>query len=435
MDIFRQAFRLRWLPALCLLSMGLVPASAQLLGPEFAVNSYTTSHQQYPAVAADSLGNFVVVWASQGQDDPSFAGIFGQRYDAAGAPLGGEFLVNSYTTQIQSKPAVTFDGTGKFVVVWESNGQDGSNLGIFGQRYDVAGTPLGIEFQINSYTTQGQQTPAVAADAAGDFVVVWQSYGQEGGLNLGVFGRRYNTAGVPQGVEFLVNSYTTGWQRDPSVAMNAAGDFVIAWQSYPQDGSLYGIFGRQFSAGGAGGVEFPVNALTTNNQVVPAVSADSVGNFVVVWEDKALDGSDYGIFGQRFSSAGATLGGEFQVNTETFAYQRNPTIAANGAGEFLVTWHSADQDGSLTGVFGQRFHSTGSPAAGEFQLNSYTTDRQQLPAVAADGQGRFVVAWRSDLQDGSSYGVFGRRVAALLFADGLESADACAWSAAVGGGC
>ena len=428
-----------WLPfgcaaALLVVGAGPHPVSGQLLGPEFRVNSYTTSHQQFPAVAADAAGNFVVVWASQGQEDPDFAGVFGQRYDAAGAPLGGEFQVNSYTTQIQSKPALAMEDSGNFIVVWESNGQDGSIFGIFGQRFDSAGVPQGSEFPVNSFTTASQGTPAVAVDAAGNFVVVWQSYGQDGS-HYSVRGQRFSAAGTPAGVEFQVNSFTTGPQRDPSLAMNDAGDFVVAWQSYLQDGSFYGIFGQRYSAAGTAlGTEFPVNAVTDNNQVVAAVTADGVGNFVVVWEDKAADGSDYGIFGQRFDAAGATLGSQFRANTRTTFQQRNPAIAANDAGEFVVTWHSYDQDGSLDGVFAQRFSAAGNAAASEFQVNSYTTDRQLLSTVAADGEGRFVVAWRSHLQDGSTYGVYGRRLASLVFADGFASSDVCAWTDAVGSG-
>ncbi len=133
MRILRSWHPLGCAAALLLVAIGSRPVSSQVLGPEFRVNSYTTSHQQFPAVAADAAGNFVVVWASQGQEDPDFAGVFGQRYDAAGAPLGGEFQVNSYTTQIQSKPALAMDDSGSFIVVWESNGQDGSIFGIFGQ--------------------------------------------------------------------------------------------------------------------------------------------------------------------------------------------------------------------------------------------------------------------------------------------------------------
>jgi uncharacterized membrane protein len=34
----------------------------------------------------------------------------------------------------------------------------------------------GAEFQVNTYTTDHQTSPAVAADAAGNFVVVWESF-------------------------------------------------------------------------------------------------------------------------------------------------------------------------------------------------------------------------------------------------------------------
>src|SRR5262245_10409477 len=64
------------------------------LGPEFQVNTYTTSAQNSPVVAADGAGNFVVVWASP--HDGSGSGVFGQRYDSSGTPLGSEFPVNTY---------------------------------------------------------------------------------------------------------------------------------------------------------------------------------------------------------------------------------------------------------------------------------------------------------------------------------------------------
>ena len=78
---------------------------------------------------------------------------------------------------------------------------------------------------------------SVAMDAAGDFVVTWASYGSEDGNAFGIFAQRYNSAGIAQGTEFQVNTYTTDRQFEPSVAMDAAGDFVITWQSAGQDGS------------------------------------------------------------------------------------------------------------------------------------------------------------------------------------------------------
>src|SRR5262245_33868384 len=92
-------------------------------------------------------------------------------------PVGSEFQVNTYTSYFQSSPSVAVDASGNFVVVWASGGgfgSDTSGFSIEAQRYDSAGVPLGGQFQVNTYTTNYQTHPRVAADAAGNFVVVWR---------------------------------------------------------------------------------------------------------------------------------------------------------------------------------------------------------------------------------------------------------------------
>ena len=158
------------------------------LGVEFRVNTYTTSGQFFPGVACDSAGNFVIVWMSQFQDGSS-DGIFGQRFGSTGAPLGSEFRVNTYTTLNQFRPAVTADPSGNFVVTWDSVLQDGSTDGIFGQRFASTGAPLGPEFRVNTYTTNVQSSVAVAA-SAGNFVVSWMGDTQDGN-GYGVFAQRF----------------------------------------------------------------------------------------------------------------------------------------------------------------------------------------------------------------------------------------------------
>jgi hypothetical protein len=86
------------------------------------VNVYTMSEQWYPAVACDPSGNFVVTWASY--QDGSGTGVFGRRYDSEGVPQGGEFQANSYTPDSQALPSVALDSGGNFVVAWASYGQD-----------------------------------------------------------------------------------------------------------------------------------------------------------------------------------------------------------------------------------------------------------------------------------------------------------------------
>ena len=120
--------------ALVLVPCAASPQGGNPIGPEFRVNTYTTVDQTSPAVASDSSGNFVVVWQSRYQDG-SDQGVFGQRYNSTGAPLGPEFRVNTYTPSDQTVPVVASDSSGNFVVVWISDFQDGWSYGVFGQRY------------------------------------------------------------------------------------------------------------------------------------------------------------------------------------------------------------------------------------------------------------------------------------------------------------
>jgi len=381
------------------------------MGSEFRVNSYTTNNQIYPSVARHVGGNFVVVWTSNIQDG-SLQGVFGQRYLDTGVPLGPEFKVNTYTTLSQYLPSVAYDGAGNFVVVWNSNGEEG-NLSIFGQRYDFNGAPLGTQFRVNTYTTNNQAFPSVAVSNAGSFVVAWQSYGQDGS-DWGVFGQRFDGTGAPLGTEFRVNSYTTGGQFGLSASGDLAGNFVVVWHANGEDGSGLGIFGQRFSLTGApGGSEFRVNTYTTNAQSYPAIASDNSGNFVVAWQSFLQDGSLTGVFGQRYASAGAPQGGEFRVNPSTLGYQQLPDVAADPSGNFVVAW-AGDPDGSSYAIFGQRYLSAGTPAGPEFRINTYTTLAQNRPAVAADVLGNFVVTWDSQLQDGSGLGVFGQRYGQIV---------------------
>jgi hypothetical protein len=401
-------------------------------GPEFRVNTFTTTDQSYPAVASDANGNFVVVWNSSGHGD-SFHGILGQRFSANGTGRGTEFRVNTYTTLAQESPAIASDALGNFVVVWQSYGQDGSDSGVFGQRFDATGAPQGSEFRLNVYTTSLQGHPAVTYESNGSFVVVWASSSQDGG-SYGVFGRRFDATGSPLGSEFRVNSYTTSAHHRPALGADPNGGFVVAWNSYGQDGDTYGILARRYDAAGTPqGGEFQVNTYTTGSQSLPVVAADANGNFVVVWTSYSQDGSSFGLFGQVFAAAGTPAGSEFEVNAYTTGFQGRPHIATDENGNFVVVWTSGGQDGSGYGIFGRQLDALGLRGS-EFQVNSYTTDYQTAVAVAQSPDGDFVVAWQSAYQDGSLLGIFAQRYGDIIFEDGFESGDLTRWSSASTGG-
>ena len=399
------------------------------LGPEFQVNTYTQGFQARPAGSADAGGGFVVVWDSNSQDGDGL-GVFARRYDPSGVPVGSsEFRVNAHTPGAQYLASVAASAD-RFVVVWIGDAQDGSDLGIFGRQFDAVNGTAGPEFQVNTVTQDRQDLPAVAANAAGSFVVTWQGRGADGpdGGN-GIVGRRYDASGAPQGAEFAVNTFTTAAQSRPGVAMDASGNFVVVWDGEGQDGSDTGVFARRYTAGGAPlGPEFQVNTYTTGYQAFPSVGMDGAGNFVVAWSSHGQDGSTWGIFGQRFDSAGAAVGGEFRVNSSTTDSQVYPSVTVAPGGSFVVVWTSAEGIGDF-GVFGQKFDALGAPRGVEFRLNEQTTGAQGHAAVASAADGNFVAVWH-DSGEGT-VDVFGRRFSPLtdaLFRDGFESGTLAAWS-------
>ncbi|HKC25760.1 MAG TPA: dockerin type I repeat-containing protein, partial [Thermoanaerobaculia bacterium] len=372
-------------------------------GSEFQVNTYTTFSQYRPAVAASSSGDFVVVWMSGGSasTDVSSYSIQARRYASDGAPLGNQFQVNTYTTNKQFHPAVAVDGEGSFTVVWASTGSadsDTSGDSIHLQRYASDGTPLGGEFRVNTFTTGGQGAPSVASDAAGDFVIVWDSADQDGN-GRGVFGQRYSTSGAPLGDEFLVNTTTTSGDQDfAAVSSDAQGNFVVVWNTFsfvPTGG------GRRFSSTGEPlGEEFEIPG------GYPGVSFDGTGGFIVVWQA----GSPFlDVFAQRFASDGTPRGPAFQVNTYTSYDQKYPAVASDQYGDFMVVWESVQEDGSNFGIFGRRFDATGAPFGTDFRVNTYTTQGQYLPTIASSPIGNVVVTWDSTGEDGTLYGAYGQR--------------------------
>jgi hypothetical protein len=393
---------------------------------EFVVNNYTNGDQKEPVIAMNNAGNFVTVWSGEGPGDDS--GIFAQRYDSSGLAQGSEVRVNTFTTNKQVSPSVAMDSAGDFVISWDSYSQDGFNYGVYAQRYNADGSkPLlnGSEFRVNTFTSFTQNKSSVAMDSAGDFVISWNDTSRRDGYGYAIYAQRYNSDGskpLLNGSEFRVNTFTDQNQRDSSIAMDSSGDFVVTWMSYSQDGSRYGIFAQRYNSDGSkplgNGSEFLVNSITAGGQIKPTVAMDSAGDFVIAWEDYSNhDGSGRGIFARRYDSTGTPADPAFLVNTNTVSIQSEQAIAMDHDGDFVITWQSYIYGGRFYEIYAQRYNSDGSKPlvnGSEFLVNSISSGGQKFPSIAMDSAGDFVVAWSNRnysgyYEDGSGTGIFAQK--------------------------
>ena len=457
---------------------------------DFIANTYTSGDQYNSVVVKLQDGGYMVFWNSQDSSlsvsqDGDATGVFGQRFSANDEPVGREFLVNVNTaghqgntydnnsilhlldadlmldgnvvvtwqhqeseihavvvdknqgffseervnTNInnnQRNPSTTYLPNGEWVVVWESQNQDGSGYGIFGQRFDNLGYKKGPEFQINTTVVQNDQlNTSVTTLKDGDFVVTWQAdtgAAITGGKQDQIYMRRYNPDGSPDASnptmltsEVLVNTKDTYNQSKPEVTALNDGGWMIVWQS--DDGGLldreWNIRAQRYTATGAKNGAEMIIAQGSIDQDTPSVTTLANGNVVTVWEhDNGLTNTNREDvhFSIHNPATGATLVTDRIALQGTDGMQHEPSVTALNNGNFVITWTSAthpkDQDSS--GIVGRIYDATGNPVSDEFLVNTTTPGTQKESVVVQDPKtGGFVVLWESASDPAPGSGTYG----------------------------
>ena len=261
--------------------------------------------------------------------------------------------------------------SGEFVVAWQSPGQDGDLEGIFARRFDSTGSPVSSEIPVNTWTAGAQRSPAVALSSGGEFVVVWTS--DQGGSGNDIRGRAFDSMNAPLVDELSINTHTTSTQEAPRVAVNDAGDVLVTWESLGQEpGSVdRGVFMRLLGGDGFAPPEFQLNVYTMSNQTTPAIAVAPDGQFVAAWQSLTQDtATTFGIFARR---------GGFPVPRPLAVDSRASSGGSNVNGVLEVgetaavdpAWENRSAGAlSLTGTAG----SFGGPAGPVYTLNDTSGD-------------------------------------------------------------
>lgn len=372
-----------------------------------------------PAVAMDHAGDCVVVWA---ESNGSAYSIYAQRFSASGVAQGGNITVVSgnSTTSADGSPSVAMDSVGDFVIAWEkdfNSNLNSSEQGIFVQRYNASGVAQGSVVRVSSPSTIGgiNSEPSVAMDSAGDFVIAWQGWSQDSTYsNLAeVYYQRFAATGAKVGQQQKANSFTqNAGIASLHTAMDATGDFVITWDG--QAGAISRTRTDLFNSSG-GRVASEINIVgtaTTANTYSSSAAMDATGGFVVVWiEDHTSTGGGSPVEAQRYTASGAVQGSPIAVGSSTGTTIGTTSVAMDAAGDFVVGWNRNYSHTYYDDIYAQRFLAAGTSQGGSLLVNFYQTGRQRFPAVASDVTGHFIVTWTSYGQDAGNYGIYAQRYA------------------------
>jgi hypothetical protein len=202
------------------------------------VNQSTLGVQGSARTASDGWGNFVVVWQDTYGYDGSMDGIFARRFSRAGVPLGPEFPVNQTTQYRQDFPDVAMDPNGEFLVVWSGWEHDDVYYDVWARRYKRNGEPKGDEYRVNQFRRGSQWLPRIDMDSAGNYVVAWDAYTWRD-ERKSIIARAYRADGTPLGDEFAAQSSNLGFSGNSyysRVALSDSGVVVFSWTAY--EGSL-----------------------------------------------------------------------------------------------------------------------------------------------------------------------------------------------------
>jgi hypothetical protein len=230
------------------------PQPPAAFGGEFQINNgITLGAQHNPAVAwapgaNPQLQQFVVVWQSEGNGT---WGIETRTFNGAGSALTNESAMNQ-TVGAVGDPAIAADPSGNYLVTWELLRPNGPGTEIEGRRFRSQAAAFESEFVVpndpSNPTLYPRTRPAAALDASGDLMVAWESNGQDGS-GLGVFAQGLSPQLLRNGFEFQVNgaapSSAIGDQSAPSVASTVGGLAAIVWQG-PNGAGTTSLFGHLY---------------------------------------------------------------------------------------------------------------------------------------------------------------------------------------------
>lgn len=428
----KHSFLIPLLLAIC------VRAEAQLLplGPERQVNTFAPGSPFPAGIATDALGRIVLTWTSPDpvagsvpSQDGSSTAILARRFDATGAPLGPEIIVNTTTEGAQSGGSLAMADDGRHVIVWT----DRTRRIVF-QRFDAEGSPVGGETAV----TDGSAISAfglVTGNREGAFVIhrtearhVGEDFFTDHTASF------YSADGALLATAPLIEGCPSCW---PAVGTSLEdGEFLLAWMGYasPAGGERF-VRARRFSPTGAvvADVELFPDGNTQPWELQLAATSD--GGFLSTWTAYDLAGSGLPeIFARRFGADGSPLAPAFRLRGDA-GYSLGQRFASQSQlqelhdGSFVAGWWETDYtlapNTPIERLRGRWFDAGGNALSGDFDLGGPGAPDEIYLLLASQPGNHLVAAWLSGRLLGPSPDGDGGGIRMQRFSAPVRGAHVC----------
>ena len=344
--------------------------------------------QDLPKLVSDGAGGILVTWEDH---RGSSYDVYAQRLNGDGYRLwANDGVLVSGANGDQVDPSLVSDGSGGAFIAW-TDFRTGATSDVYAQHVSGAGAPLlapnGV---VVSAAAFDQDTPVLASDGAHGAYLVWNDF--RNGANSDLYMARLTSAGSqPWGTGGLVLANGAGDQISPAVAAGATGDLLVVWTDLRSGNA--DIYGQRVSSSGAKQwlVSGDVVCNASNDQQFPVLQHDGADGMFVTWEDARSNNDN--IYAHHLDSTGFPV---WQVNgiavCTAIGAQLEPQMVRDTTGGVILCWQ--DQRGANVDLYTQHVDFEGNPVWNGDGLPLCSASGSQLyPSLVPDGAGGAIAVW------------------------------------------
>lgn len=396
------------------------------------INNQGSGDQVNPVVAMHrSEGSFVAVWEdNSSKDDGTYKDAKGKEqnnfdiafrlFNKGGYANGGQKYVtadNKVAKGNQVTPDIAMDAKGNFVIVWADDSNNDNSYEVRMSGFNAKGEITFSNVRVSD-SKANQTLPKIAMTSDGSFVVVWNE--QAGSAKINAQMRSFAPDGKAIGEAKYIIGQTEGTRRNPDVAMDDNGNYVVSWDDDNDNNGTYQLHAQKYDFNGnAIGKTLTVNSESAGQQINSAIGMNAKGDFYVAYRDDRDKDKKYAI---RVRGWDENLK-EIITDTEFYNKSHNntqPTVCVDDSGNAIVGLYDSNmsncvscddakerRDDTVAGdvivgtISGGKIGKTVSPT-------TLVWNNQKQPSVSCSGDGHVVVVYADDADGNGAYEVYGR---------------------------